>query len=321
MNSKFQLLFAMLCAFALLPARAQGDEDSHPSINKATVSHGTNGEVILALDAATQKTIGLQTAALLPAQLAPEIKGYGRVLDPAPLASLVADLTAAQAQSDDIQEELKRVKELAKEDNASQRALQAAEAAAVRDSTVVTSARARFFSGWGAVAHREDLPALVQSLVTLESALVQVDLPPDETTNVPLSARLVTFAEQSQPIDATYLGRATTVDPQLQGRGFIFLVTNNASRLFPGAAVTGYLAMPGAIQTGVVVPRDALVRSGGVAWVYVQSADDKFQRTEAVLEHPMEAGWFVHGGLRPGDKVVTVGAQELLSAETKNVEE
>src|SRR6266498_390509 len=44
-------------------------------------SHGTNGDPIVKLDAKTQKLIGLQTAALSPAELRPEIKGYGRLLD------------------------------------------------------------------------------------------------------------------------------------------------------------------------------------------------------------------------------------------------
>src|SRR5579872_3482137 len=61
------------------------------------VKHGTNGEVIVTVEAKMQPTIGLQTAPLQPAQLSPELKAYGHVLDPSPLASVVAELVTAEA--------------------------------------------------------------------------------------------------------------------------------------------------------------------------------------------------------------------------------
>jgi hypothetical protein len=97
----------------------------------------------------------------------------------------------------------------------------------------------------------------------------------------------------------------------------LFLVTNNASRLLPGASVTGFLEMPGELQSGVVVPREALVRFNGTTWVYLQTGDGTFQRTMVALEQPVAEGWFVGHGLGAGQKVVTVGAQELLSEELK----
>src|SRR5437762_5089162 len=107
-------------------------ETPAPTVEKkeeSRVTHGTNGETIIKLDAETQKLMGLQTAALASAQLNPEIKAYGRVLDATPLASLVADLTAATATAQASQAELERLKTLASQNNASARLLQAAEAA------------------------------------------------------------------------------------------------------------------------------------------------------------------------------------------------
>ncbi len=40
-------------------------------------------------------------------------------------------------------------------------------------------------------------------------------------------------------------------------------------------------------------------------------------RKEIELERPLDGGWFVHEGLKPGDKVVTAGAQQLFSEEVK----
>jgi len=59
------------------------------------------------------------------------------------------------------------------------------------------------------------------------------------------------------------------------------------------------------------------VRFNGTAWVYVQAASDTFRRTEVSLDHPLDQGWFIQGSLSLQDKVVIVGAQQLLSEERK----
>ena len=65
------------------------------------------------------------------------------------------------------------------------------------------------------------------------------------------------------------------------------------------------------------MPRETVVRFNGTTWVYVQTGDDTFQRTEAKLDRPLDKGWFVREGLKPQARVVSVGAQQLLSEELK----
>jgi len=286
---------------------------------ESRVSRSTNGEAIIKLDAETQKRMGLQTAALSPAQLSSEIKGYGRVLDAATLASLVADLTSTSAASTASQAELERLKTLAAQNNASARALQAAEAAAARDAAQTEAVRLKLVGSWGsAIATRQDLAAFVRSLGSLDSALVQLNLSPDQLLNqVPTGAQVITLSDETKPVEAQFVGVAPAVDPQAQGQGFLFLVSPNPSQLAPGAAVTGFLKVPGEKQSGVTVPANAIVRFNGTAWVYVQTGDESFQRTEAKLERPMQDGWFVREGLKPEVKVVVTGAQQLLSEELK----
>ena len=103
-------------------ARASAEPESH-------VHRGTNGEVVITLDAATQKLMGLQTAPLAATELAPEVKGFGRVVDPAPLAEMLMELGKAQLIYDNSHQELERMKILKKDNNASERAFQTAEAA------------------------------------------------------------------------------------------------------------------------------------------------------------------------------------------------
>jgi multidrug efflux pump subunit AcrA (membrane-fusion protein) len=286
-------------------------------VQEAGVKQVAKGETILTLDEAGQKRIGLTTELLAPAQISPEIKAYGRALEVAPLGTLVADVTAAQAAHQASQAELQRLKTLAAQNNASERALQTAEATAARDEAQFESARLKLVTAWGsAIAGRADLPAFVRSLASLESVVVRIDLPAGESLKAPPAhARLAAVSEEANSIEAELLGSAPAVDPQTQGQAFLFLVQPNPARLAPGAAVTGYLPVTGEPVNGVVISRSAVIRHEGAAWIYVESAGTNFVRREVSLDRPLANGWFVSSGVKPGERVVVVGAQSLFSNE------
>jgi hypothetical protein len=302
------------------------DEAAKPESSKpekkeeSRVQHGTNGETVIKLDAETQKTMGLQVAPLQPIQLSPEIKVYGRVLDSSGLVTAVADLTAAQATSEASQAELQRLKTLAGQNNASARSVQAAEAAAIRDRGQAESARLKLVATWGAaIAGQTNLAALVESLGTMKAVLIQLNLPSGELVKqTPRSARVFTVNDETNSIPAQFISAAPTVDAQLQAQSFLFLISSNSQHLAPGAALTGFLELPGESESGVAVPASAVVRFNGTKWVYVQSGDESFARTEFVSDHSIENGWFVRSGLKPEEKVVVAGAQEILSEELKD---
>ncbi len=319
--NRFVIAFAALLAGCSSktegPAGAAAAQQEKPA--ESRVKRGTNGEAIITVDAATQKEIALQTAVLRPAQLAPEVRAYGRVLDAGSLVSQVAELAAARAISEASQSELQRLKTLTGQNNASQRALQAAEATAVRDQVLADAARQRLVNSWGgALAERADLPAWAQSLVSLSNALVQLSVAAGETLPaVPRRAQVFALSDSTAPIEAQFLGPSPTTDPQMQGRGFLFLVSPNNSRLTPGASVSGQILLPGEPQLGVALPREAVVRYNGAAWVYRQTSEQTFARTEVALDQLLPEGWFVRQGFKAEDKVVTTGAQLLLSEELK----
>src|SRR3954468_24264270 len=79
---------------------------------ESRVQHGTNGETFLKIDKATQERLGLKTAALEAAQLRPEAKGYGQVLDPTPFATLKVDQLSASASLELSRKEYERLKQL-----------------------------------------------------------------------------------------------------------------------------------------------------------------------------------------------------------------
>jgi uncharacterized membrane protein len=282
------------------------------------VSRNTNGNVVITMDDEMQGDLGLLVKSPVAFQMSPEVKGYGKVLDPAPLAALATELAAAQAAHTSSSAELVRLKTLEGQGNASARALQTAEAAALRDRLAVQSVRERLILSWGTtVADQKDLPSFVHDLTSLETVLVRIDLPVGETLKeLPAGARVVTL---SGPFaDAAFLEMAPSTDPQMQGQGFIFLLRPNALRLTSGEAVVGYLKIPGEPLAGVIIPRDAVVRTEGAGWIYVlNEGGEGFTRVEVPLDHPTETGWFVTKGATASDHVVVIGAQQLLSLELK----
>jgi hypothetical protein len=291
--------------------------DHKPAAEEPHIKTDTNGNVTIKVDAETQKRIALKAEPVTATNLPPEVKGFGRVLDPAPLAGLINELATAQAAFTVSSKELERLKTLKEQGNTSDRALQAAEAIAARDRLLVQSAKDRLELSWGKIIEgQNDLPAFVQSLTSLETALVRVDLPAGQALkSLPATARIINLSGSS--VVAQFVSLATGVDPQTQGQGFIFAVKPNDARLQPGAAVTGYLKIPGELLTGIFIPRDAVVRTEGQGWVYVQSGEEAFTREEIVLNHPVDGGWFLTNGIAASDRVVVAGGQTLLSEELK----
>lgn len=327
MKTKILLPLAIVVAIAALiygyvqmsKERAQAAQGEQAITAESKVERGTNGESFIMLDLNTQKLIGLQTATVAAATQAPEIKTYGRALDPAPLVGLLSDMTSTRAALEPSSKEYQRLKALFDQgQNTSAKALETAEAALKRDQIVLQAAEARLVAAWGkSVAAEPDLPAFVLSLAGLESVLVRLDLPSGEAvTDTPTGARVV-LPGTAQPVEARFLGRTTTTDPQVQGEGFLFVITNAPPRLTPGLVITGYLQLPGQPRQGAVVPDDAVVRSAERTWVYTQTGDTTFARREIVLDHPVAEGWFVTNGVAPGDRLVVIGAQTLLSEERK----
>ena len=298
---------------------AEGERDK-PVASKSQINRDTNGETTIRLEPENQKRLALESAALSPFEYRSEIMGYGRVLDSSPLAALAAELTSDRAAAQASRQEFERLKTLSAQNNASARALQAAQATALRDQVLADSVYQRLLATWGkTVAERKDLADLVQSLAVQQSALVRVDLlTGDVLKTPPEAAEVFALADETNPVAAQFVSLAPTVDPQSQGQGLLFLVMTSESRFAPGAALTAYLADSGRPpMMGVEIPRQAVVRFNGRTWIYLQTGEEEFTRHEVGLEQPTTNGWFVSAGIKPGARVVVRGAQMLLSEEQK----
>jgi hypothetical protein len=129
------------------------------------------------------------------------------------------------------------------------------------------------------------------------------------------TARILPLGREPQVLKGVRVGAA---EPQLLGDAALYGVDAPEARLRPGMAFTAYLPLPGEAAKGVVLPRAAMLRLEGEHWVWIRSADDQFTRREVEHARPVEAGWFVAEGFKPGEKIVVGGAQLLLSEELKS---
>lgn len=260
------------------------------------------------------------------AELKPQRMAFGRVLDPTPLVTLDGDFAAAEAALAASRAEYERTQKLlASGENTSRKIAETAEAQFRADEIKAVSLKrtARLdwgpaFAGLDAMKRRE----FVEQLVRGETSLIRVDLlPGDALAEQPKRARVLVLGREDQPITTEAITPAADVDPKTQAQGLLLQVDAPAFPLRPGMALTAWLELPEKLRPGFAVPRSAVLRHDGRAWVYVQEEEEKFVRKPVKLDTPLEGerGWFIAegGGIKADDVLVVTGAQSLLSEELK----
>ncbi len=156
-------------------------------------------------------------------------------------------------------------------------------------------------------------------LARFATLIARVEAPAGERVAAGVaSARILALGHEDRTLVGRRLALAANVDPNTQGQPFLFEVSNPGLALRPGLAVTAYLPAPGAARARAVVPPEAVVRADGKTWIYCQEAPDQFVRKSVHLEPGAGGGRFVATALAPGSRVVTRGAQLLLSEESKS---
>jgi hypothetical protein len=270
---------------------------------------------LLRLDAATQARLGVVTAPLAAARHSATVSGFARALDPGPLAQLESDLAAAAAAAAASQAEARRTRALnAADQTVSKQAAEAAQAQARADAAKLSLLRQRVALEWSPVLARltdARRGRLVGEIAAGRAALVRIDV----AGGLAQGGGWATLELPGGPARAQVLGPARAADARLQTTGLLALVTGPAAiQLGVGAVAPATLAADGG-ASGVVIPREALLRSGGRTWVFVRRDATSFERREVADGASDPGGLFVAGGFRPGEPVVTQGAAQLFAAQ------
>jgi len=153
----------------------------------------------------------------------------------------------------------------------------------------------------------------------LDRLLARIDAPVGERVTANISTGFVKPAgfEDEQPLRASRIAFGASADPKSPGASFLFRLNGTRFGLRPGLPVTAYLAAAGKTRQGVVIPSSAVVRVSARPFVYLQTKPGRYERRAILLDQPAGSGYLAASGFAAGDRVVSVGAQTLLSEELK----
>ena len=310
MKTFFTLLIGVVAGAAalwLVSARLKGEkkeEDAKAEHHEESAAD----EGVIKLDKKKQESAGIQTAQPKAAKLAEEVKGYGRVLDPAPIVGMMLGAQAAQATAEASEKDLRRLQALfAQGQNASARSLETAEAAAKRDHVLLATAQTKLQMTLG--------PALdgkvLDQLATLKWALARIDVPSGRSLAEVKTASIGALANENARVDAEILGPAPATDEAIQGMGFLALIKTNS--FAPNTAISAALPLNGHEDEGFIVPENAVLQEGAETIAFVQTGDETFKKVMLETDRRTKEGWFVTKGISATDRVVIAGAHQLLS--------
>jgi hypothetical protein len=287
-----------------------------------------NGEVILTMDEEAQKRLGIEIKALGGSSNRPQADMPATVLSVQDLASFRNGYVSSASQIeknrvdiDVARKQYARTKSLFDSDqNISAKVLESAEGNLRALETEERAAEQQLSlqgsmaeQQWGSVVAKwamDGSPELDRVLSTRE-VLIQVTFPFDQNYAAPKTI-LVEVPGRTRA-EATLISAFPRVDPRIQGRSFLYSASAQPD-FTPGVNLVSHFAV-GNSTHGVVVPSAAVVWSEGRAWAYLQSSARQFSRRAVPTDSPVDAGYFVAAGFSTSDKVVTRGAQSLLSEE------
>jgi multidrug efflux system membrane fusion protein len=290
-----------------------------------------NGHAVLSFDTSAQTANGILTTALNPAKQQRESQATGVVVQLQPLLDLkgsfntpATDLIRARANARASQAEYERLRQLNRDGkNASDKAVEAARATAESDAALVQNAQQAItvlkgsaLLHWGPVVAGwlEGNSPQMDALLMQRRFLLQVTA----TTATPFSApkhAIVQFADGTAA-QAGFVSVLPQLDARLQAPSLLYEIAAHPG-LVPGMNLSVFLAS-GPLERGAIIPSGAVVWSQGSAWCYVEESPGKFVRTAVQTSSPVSSGWFVTEGIDPNARVVTSGAQTLLSEEFRS---
>ena len=271
----------------------------------------------VALDAAQRASLGIETATLAAVDAPERWPATAQVIDPTPLIQLLQDLRSAAAAADASQRELDRSTRLhAADANVSAKAVESAQAQAVADAGHFDALRAQLLANWGRpLVDMSDAARvrLVEAVLSGRATLLRAETTmPVPEGRIPHAAHLST-PDGGASWDAEVLGPAARASGQTIGDAWLLRVD---AVLQQGQLLVGELHDDEGALRGVAVPRGAIVRAEGGAWVYVEQPGTGFARRALRPCVWLDEGCLIVEGLSAGERVVTVGAELLPTLES-----
>ncbi|WP_428355899.1 hypothetical protein [Methyloprofundus sp.] len=316
--SIFFLLLALICQPGL------ADDDA--------IQHSYTGVVI---DEATQIATGIKTLELQFTQNNPEIETFAVRVDLSTLINLRKDYFLAKAKQQTAQIKLQRsqknvlrLQHLQRDKAVSTRKLHEQQTLLKIDQTTFNAAQLQSNNillyaqvKWGRILSDWYLSSASPSknmLKTLDHGLYLVSLPPQiQTPSNRIFIQPLGLREKAET--ASLVSAAPINENNLQQAGATYFYLGDPPVKEHFQRVTAWLPLNAAEATGVIIPASALVWHLGQAYVYLQLDDEQFKRIKITQKKLIHSdAYFIHKELQQGDKLVSIGAQMLLSEEFRS---
>lgn len=329
-------LAGWLGIFTFAPNSPLADDDDAPSKTAQTKPTAVNADpAALHLGQEEQKLAGIQTQTLAETRQTPEFITFGTVVNLEPLLTIRQQYLAASAQQDGAQaryseaaQNLNRTRDLHRQDIVSTRRLQEQQAIWQADKAnlaansyqqqlIAENSRLQWgdtLSEWFIDPGNKN----AADLLAHRTQLVLITLPVDKLLAPTIrQVHVHDHSQRQSALPATLISAAPQVDPVSLGARYFFRC--DGCRLPVGAHLTTWIPEEGHADSGVLIPQSAVVWHLGQAFVFIKTDAAQFSRR--VLDHYMTVaqGYFVIGALRPGEHLVTTGAQTLLSEQLKGL--
>ncbi|MDP3876811.1 MAG: hypothetical protein Q8Q50_07500 [Methylobacter sp.] len=315
--------FLLACIFIINMRPVFADDESGVQRERGSVL----------LSANMQSVSGLQTATLKSVSQYSEFIAYGKAVNIHPLLELrhrylvaQAERGSARAKLTQAGQDIKRQQDLYREGATSKRNLQMQQAqwqadkarmktSDVQEKAIIDEARLNWgekLAGWALTTETDRLDALLSGAQTL----LHITLPANKQLSADIHSIVVDVSgNRSSATKAQLISAAPQADNTAQGDSYFFQA--DAKHIRSGMRVAAWIPERGENQSGVIIPKTAVIWYMDQAFVYIKIAAEQFSRRAIDSFSVATGGYFVAQGIHEGERVVIAGGQMLLSEELK----
>lgn len=322
-------VFLIVCIFISSVSLSLADDDDQPA---AKLSDSAKPGTVF-LNAKAQSSSGLQTITLAPVNHHAEFTAYGKVVNLQPLIELrhrylvaLTERGGATARLKQSEQNIKRQQDLYRDGATSKRNLQEqqaqwqtdkaqADTSSAQGKAIVDEARLNWgkkLADWALSPDSDKLNEFLSGRQTL----LQITLPVNkQLANDIQSVYVDASGNRSSAGKADLISATSQTDNTAQGESYFFQADGNHLRT--GMRIAAWIPEQGESQSGVVIPKSALIWYMDQAFVYIKTDAEQFSRRTIDRFSVTTDGYFVGDGINADEQVVVTGAQMLLSEELR----
>ena len=300
---------------------------------RSTEVQNNTGQSVIKLDTEAQKLSGIETITLKPASLHAEFFAYGKAINIEPLLALrnryllaLTERSSAKARFKQAEQNISRQQDLFRNGVSSKRNLQEQQAQwqsykAQVDATdyqgkaIIDEA----LLNWGKELTDNAMSSYSDKLSAFLSGkqtLLQITLPANKhLADTIRTIYIEVSGNRAKAHKAELISVAAQTQSVAQGESYYFQTGDK--NIITGMNVTAWIPEQNERIAGVIIPKSALIWYMDQAFVYIKTGEEIFSRR--TLDHYSASadGYFIPDAIKPGEQVVTKGAQMLLSEELR----